>query len=353
MPDPEGDRPRYYIAVSAGYDHALGLLNDGEFVGRGNNSFGQNGDAPPANCSCTAYPGGYAFRSISAGEHFTIGIIKSTNSAIDRTVLVWGRDLYGITTNPFGPTSGTTLKFTMAVAGGHNIILLDTNGNVYTWGDYYYNAGSGVTRTIGPNWQGMVPPGVSPPTNYAPGAYVSVGAGHVCAWGIRANGQVDFWGYNRQGQMDIVGGQTTYYAEVVGGYNHGSGLKRGTNTLASWQNNQNQNPHYNQSNQPPFPTPPTTASLYWGLSPGHSNYHVAAMYGCYADFDSSTASPALDINDYIAFNNEFQAALSLPDPQQIEHPCNCDGNTTGAILTTNDFICFNLAYSAGCYNYPQ
>lgn len=154
--------------------------------------------------------------------------------------------------------------------------------------------------------------------------------------------------------MDIVGGQTTYYAEVVGGYNHGSGLKRGTNTLAAWQNNQNQNPHYNQSNQPGFPTPPTAASAYWGLSPGHSNYHVLAMYGCYADFDTSTSSPGLNINDYIAFNNAFQAALPLTEQQQIEHPCNCDGSTIGpSILTTNDFICFNLAYSAGCYSYPQ
>lgn len=69
---------------------------------------------------------------------------------------------------------------------------------------------------------------------------------------------------------------------------------------------------------------------------------------CYANCDSSTVEPILNVDDFVCFVNEFAAAQSLPPEQQIAHYANCDGSTTAPVLNIDDFTCFINAFAEGC-----
>ncbi len=60
---------------------------------------------------------------------------------------------------------------------------------------------------------------------------------------------------------------------------------------------------------------------------------------CYANCDSSTIAPVLNVNDFSCFLNLFAAGDSR---------ANCDASTTVPILNVNDFSCFLNTYAAGC-----
>ncbi len=60
---------------------------------------------------------------------------------------------------------------------------------------------------------------------------------------------------------------------------------------------------------------------------------------CYANCDTSSVPPILNINDFQCFTNRFAAA----DPY-----ANCDGSTSPPTLNVNDFQCFLNRFAAGC-----
>jgi hypothetical protein len=60
---------------------------------------------------------------------------------------------------------------------------------------------------------------------------------------------------------------------------------------------------------------------------------------CYANCDSSTAPPILNVNDFQCFLNKFAAGDSY---------ANCDHSTVPPILNVNDFQCFLNQFAAGC-----
>ncbi|MFN0131975.1 MAG: GC-type dockerin domain-anchored protein [Phycisphaerales bacterium] len=60
---------------------------------------------------------------------------------------------------------------------------------------------------------------------------------------------------------------------------------------------------------------------------------------CYANCDGSTVAPALNVADFICFQNQFAAGNSY---------ANCDGSTVPPTLNVADFICFLNAFGAGC-----
>ncbi len=60
---------------------------------------------------------------------------------------------------------------------------------------------------------------------------------------------------------------------------------------------------------------------------------------CYANCDSSTTPPLLNILDFSCFLNRFAAG----DPY-----ANCDGSTTQPILNVLDFTCFLNRFAVGC-----
>jgi hypothetical protein len=69
---------------------------------------------------------------------------------------------------------------------------------------------------------------------------------------------------------------------------------------------------------------------------------------CYANCDSSTTPPILNVEDFTCFINEFAAAQSLPHEQQLTHYANCDQSTTPPVLNVEDFTCFINAFAQGC-----
>jgi hypothetical protein len=61
--------------------------------------------------------------------------------------------------------------------------------------------------------------------------------------------------------------------------------------------------------------------------------------GCYANCDSSTIPPVLNVNDFVCFLGKFANGDSY---------ANCDGSTTPPVLNVNDFLCFTTQFAAGC-----
>jgi hypothetical protein len=60
---------------------------------------------------------------------------------------------------------------------------------------------------------------------------------------------------------------------------------------------------------------------------------------CYPNADLSTATPLLNVADFVAFQSLFAAG----DPR-----ANCDGSTGVPTLNVGDFVCFQSRFAAGC-----
>ena len=60
---------------------------------------------------------------------------------------------------------------------------------------------------------------------------------------------------------------------------------------------------------------------------------------CYANCDSSTTAPVLNVADFTCFLQRFAAGESY---------ANCDGSTTAPVLNVADFTCFLQSFAAGC-----
>jgi hypothetical protein len=61
--------------------------------------------------------------------------------------------------------------------------------------------------------------------------------------------------------------------------------------------------------------------------------------GCYANCDSSTIPPVLNVLDFSCFLNKFAAGHTY---------ANCDGSTIPPVLNVLDFSCFLNKFAAGC-----
>jgi hypothetical protein len=66
---------------------------------------------------------------------------------------------------------------------------------------------------------------------------------------------------------------------------------------------------------------------------------VNAGASCYANCDSSTTQPVLNVLDFSCFLNRFAAGDTW---------ANCDQSTTAPVLNVLDFACFLNAFAAGC-----
>lgn len=66
---------------------------------------------------------------------------------------------------------------------------------------------------------------------------------------------------------------------------------------------------------------------------------AATAAPCYANCDSSTATPTLNVQDFACFLNAFAAGDSY---------ANCDSSTVVPVLNVQDFACFLNSFAAGC-----
>jgi hypothetical protein len=67
--------------------------------------------------------------------------------------------------------------------------------------------------------------------------------------------------------------------------------------------------------------------------------YTSAAPACYANCDTSTTPPVLNVGDFTCFLQKFAAA----DPY-----ANCDASTTPPVLNVGDFTCFLQKFAAGC-----
>ncbi len=86
----------------------------------------------------------------------------------------------------------------------------------------------------------------------------------------------------------------------------------------------------------------------WDTGGGTGGTYAIAMTGacyaqaaptCYANCDSSTTIPCLNVLDFTCFLNSFAAGASY---------ANCDASTTIPVLNVLDFTCFLNRFAAGC-----
>jgi hypothetical protein len=66
---------------------------------------------------------------------------------------------------------------------------------------------------------------------------------------------------------------------------------------------------------------------------------VALIADCIANCDRSTASPVLNVNDFVCYQAQFANGSTS---------ANCDGSTAPPVLNVNDFVCFMTVYAGGC-----
>lgn len=77
---------------------------------------------------------------------------------------------------------------------------------------------------------------------------------------------------------------------------------------------------------------------------GRIRFYILEECLAYANCDRSFYRPALNVNDFVCFNETFAAGCAPTEPC---YP-NCDQPTTPPVLNVLDFICFLNAYARGC-----
>jgi alpha-tubulin suppressor-like RCC1 family protein len=197
-----------YSSVAIGGGHTVAINNGGTVSTWGYNSNGQLGNNSTTNSSTpilldSSKFGGQAITEVAAGSRHTLAL------ASDGTVYAWGYNVNGQlgtgdTTDKAVPTLVTDLNLkgiTRIAAGGFFSLALDSNGNVWAWGDNTYGElGQGSTS---PTTSG-VPLEVMDNTGNALGTSVKVkniAAGGSHALAIDTDGNIWAWGYNYYGQL--------------------------------------------------------------------------------------------------------------------------------------------------------
>src|SRR5262249_58156804 len=66
---------------------------------------------------------------------------------------------------------------------------------------------------------------------------------------------------------------------------------------------------------------------------------AGGVASCYANCDSSTTPPTLNVLDFACFLNRFASSDTY---------ANCDSSTTPPVLNVLDFACFLNRFAAGC-----
>ncbi len=183
------------VAAVAGFNHSLGLKDDGSIVAWGSNDSGQ-ANVPTPNTG---------FAAVAAGMTHSLGLRS------DGSIAAWG---CGECSDPEvacqcdvpDPNS----DFVAVVAGhGHNLGL-KANGSIVAWGDN----GSGQLNVTAPNT-----------------GFVAIAAGGNHSLGLKADGSIMAWGYNGSGQLSVPAPNTGFVAIAAGG-NHSLGLKADGSIIA-------------------------------------------------------------------------------------------------------------------------
>jgi alpha-tubulin suppressor-like RCC1 family protein len=187
------------IAVAAGYDHTVALMNSsgGIIWTWGDNGNGELGIGTTTDSYIPVeVPGLANIMAIAAGNLFTVAL---RNDALSSSVWAWGFNNVGQigdgdTTDVWSPVEVSGMVGTGAIgiaAGYDHAVAMKTDGTVWTWG------GNGKGQLGNGTTTGSVTPvqpiGMSGVEAVAAGVYDTVA--------LKIDSTVWTWGYNLYGQL--------------------------------------------------------------------------------------------------------------------------------------------------------
>lgn len=239
------------VAIAAGGQHSLALINDGTVVGWGDNTYDQ----------AAVPPGLSRVMAIAAGASHSLALRS------DGTVVCWGNNAYGQAVTPQG------LSNAVAVAAGSDFSLaLRNDGTVLAWG-------------TGANGQYNGPPGIS--------NIVAINAGYGNMLLLRSDGQVFLWG----------GGAAIFSnaVEVAAGPNHSLALLNSGAVVGSGDNSAG------QLNVPNGLDNASAVAAGWGFS-------LAIKYGTVIGWGANTlgqSTPPPNLTNAVAISAKWSTSLAL------------------------------------------
>jgi alpha-tubulin suppressor-like RCC1 family protein len=220
----DGLSGRTVIAIAAGSSHSLALTSDGQVFGWGSNTSGQLGRSDtsanfetPIHLSQLGALADKQIVAIAAGAHHSLALTA------DGLLYAWGSDdlgqlgngFYGSSTTPYpveqsGALSG---KRIVALAAGytHNLVL-DADGNVYTWG-------SNIDGELGNAGYSSEESPVLVDLSAAAGGrsttVVALAAGAGFSLALAQDGALYAWGNNSRQQLGLDSYTPTYRTPVA------------------------------------------------------------------------------------------------------------------------------------------
>lgn len=178
--------------IAAGWNHTLGIKNDGTLWAWGGNSSGQLGDGTTTDRTLPVQVGaGTTWSAIAAGNSFSLAL-KS-----DGTLWAWGANSKGqlgdgTATDQKSPVQIASGTAWSAISAGSSFALaLKNDGTLWAWG-----ANSAGQLGVGTIVDGLVPALVSSDTTWS-----AIAAGYNHAVALKNNGTLWTWGGNSSGQL--------------------------------------------------------------------------------------------------------------------------------------------------------
>jgi len=230
VPPPNED----FVAMAGGWEHSLGLREDGSIVAWGSNQYGQ--------CSVPDPNGG--FIAVAAGAAHSLGL-QNNSSGDTSTIVAWGTNESGQCDVP-SPNTG----FVGGGAGGSRSLGLNEDGSIVAWGwstapvpvpnEGFTAIASGDLHSLGLKEDGSI---VAWGNNeygqcnvpYPNERFVAIAAGGEFSLGLKDYGVILAWGRNNRGQCDVPS-PNTGFVDIAAGGTHSLGLKD-DGSIFAWGDN--------------------------------------------------------------------------------------------------------------------
>jgi len=204
-----------FIAISAGYDHAVALLADGSLVAWGGKAYGQ----------CNV-PNGNDFIKVATGQWHSLAM-KS-----DGSLVAWGWNDYGQCNVPSGG------GFSDIAAGHQYSSSIQSDGSLIAWGrnwrdqcivpsgNDFLHVKSGLHFGLALKFNGSLDAWGSNSAGQcnvpSENGFIDIAAGRYHGLALRPDGSVIGWGWNYYGQCDVPEGN---YVEIDAYFHHSLALK--------------------------------------------------------------------------------------------------------------------------------
>ena len=268
------------VAVAAGYEHSLALLDNGTVYAWGKDNEGQLGNGAPLLDQAlkvqTQISGGVI--AIAANSNYSLALTSGGQ------IISWGSDAFGQLgnggTNINNPSTGTVTgaqnNNVAIVAGTHHALALQADGTVLTWGD----------NSIGQLGVGATTPQQTAPVQITSlQNIIALSAGYEHALALKSDGTLLAWGRDSEGQLGdstALAQQSTPVAvqgasEITGissGDYHNVALKA-DGTLLSWGDNRQKQLGNVSTVTQPIPVSVSSATGIVAVSAGP--YHSFAL----------------------------------------------------------------------------